>query len=119
MDGHSDHWIPWRGNLVYENPKGRAGHWQRHIVFQVTDNESPTFDDLTGDGKPELICQTSGEVGPKSALDRLATRNPTGTTLLGPGNSTRSLRGKGVGSVTRTGSVLAISAVTAEKTFLK
>ena len=33
-----------------ENPKGRAGHWQRHIVFQVTDNESPTFDDLTGDG---------------------------------------------------------------------
>src|SRR5258708_21574746 len=27
----------------YENPKGREGHWQKHIVLDVTDNESPTF----------------------------------------------------------------------------
>src|SRR5207247_6855862 len=40
----------------YENPKGREGHWQRHKVFDVVDNESPTWGDLTGDGKPELIC---------------------------------------------------------------
>src|SRR5436309_2941486 len=40
----------------YENPKGRDGHWQKHIVLDVTDNESPTFTDLTGDGKPEIVC---------------------------------------------------------------
>lgn len=47
----------------FENPKGREGHWQKHIVFQVTDNESPTFEDLTGDGKPELICNSGGYFG--------------------------------------------------------
>lgn len=51
----------------YENPKNKDGHWNRHVVFEVTDNESPTFADLTGDGKPELICQTSkaglGQIG--------------------------------------------------------
>src|SRR6266481_2268871 len=25
----------------YENPKGREGHWQRHVIFDVLDNESP------------------------------------------------------------------------------
>src|SRR5208283_980880 len=30
----------------YENPKGREGHWQRHVVFDVVDNESPGFTDI-------------------------------------------------------------------------
>ena len=47
----------------YENPRGRAEHWQRHIVFTVTDNESPHFTDLTGDGKPELVCNSEGFLG--------------------------------------------------------
>lgn len=42
----------------YENPKGKDGHWQKHQVVDFTDNESPTFGDLTGDGKPELIFHT-------------------------------------------------------------
>ncbi|MBI3850015.1 MAG: VCBS repeat-containing protein [Verrucomicrobia bacterium] len=47
----------------YENPKGREGLWQRHKVFDVVDNESPTWGDLTGDGKPELICNSGGYFG--------------------------------------------------------
>jgi hypothetical protein len=47
----------------YENPKGRAGDWTKHVVFEVTDNESPTFADITGDGKPELICASKGAYG--------------------------------------------------------
>ncbi len=47
----------------YENPRGREGHWQRHIVFETTDNESPTFEDITGDGKPEIICNSGGHFG--------------------------------------------------------
>ena len=47
----------------YENPKGEVGHWKRHLVIDVTDNESPTFTDLTGDGKPELVCSSKGVYG--------------------------------------------------------
>ncbi len=35
----------------------------RHKVFDQTDNESPTFTDITGDGKPELVCITKGQYG--------------------------------------------------------
>jgi hypothetical protein len=47
----------------YENPKGREGHWQSHIIFKTVDNESPTFGDITGDGKPEIICNANGCFG--------------------------------------------------------
>jgi len=47
----------------FENPKNKEGHWTRHKIFDQTDNESPTFADLTGDGRPELICITKGQYG--------------------------------------------------------
>ncbi len=47
----------------FENPKGKDGHWPKHIVLDVTDNESPTFTDLTGDGKPEIVCSSKGFYG--------------------------------------------------------
>lgn len=47
----------------YENPRGDSGHWKRHVALAITDNESPTFGDLTGDGRPELICNSEGYIG--------------------------------------------------------
>ena len=47
----------------FENPRGKAGHWVRHQVFDKTDNESPLFGDITGDGRPELVCITAGRYG--------------------------------------------------------
>src|SRR6266478_394495 len=47
----------------YENPKGREGHWQRHVIFDVLDNESPGLVDVTGDGKPEILCCSRGCIG--------------------------------------------------------
>jgi hypothetical protein len=52
----------------YENPKGQKAadgteHWTRHKVFNVVDNESPTFTDLTGDGQPEVVCNSGGFFG--------------------------------------------------------
>ncbi|HWW01040.1 MAG TPA: VCBS repeat-containing protein [Candidatus Acidoferrum sp.] len=47
----------------YENPKGGEGHWQKHVIFDVLDNESPGFADITGDGKPEILCCSHGYLG--------------------------------------------------------
>ena len=47
----------------YENPKGVEGHWQKHVIFDVLDNESPGFADVNGDGKPEILCCSRGCIG--------------------------------------------------------
>jgi hypothetical protein len=55
--------FPGAETFWYENPKGKDGHWTQHLALDVTDNESPTFADLTGDGKPELVCSSKGSYG--------------------------------------------------------
>jgi hypothetical protein len=69
-DFNNDQWpdilivgFPGQSTAWYENPKGKEGHWKRHVAAKVTDNESPTFGDLTGDGKPELIFHAHGQLG--------------------------------------------------------
>lgn len=47
----------------YKNPKALDGHWQRHVILDVLDNESPGFVDVTGDGKPEILCCSKGFIG--------------------------------------------------------
>lgn len=54
---------PGKETAWYENPKNKEGHWARHVIFGVTDNESPQLGDMNGDGKPELICHTEGYLG--------------------------------------------------------
>ena len=49
--------------LVFENPKGKPGHWKRHQVFDWVSNESPTLSDLVGDARPELVCTRRGQFG--------------------------------------------------------
>jgi len=55
--------FPGQQSAWYENPKGKEGHWEKHVVLDVTDNESPTFTDITGDGKPEIVCASKGSYG--------------------------------------------------------
>lgn len=65
-DGWNDILIigfPGETTAWYENPKKPDALWTRHVVFDVTDNESPTFTDITGDRKPELICASQGYYG--------------------------------------------------------
>jgi len=66
QDGWTDvlvYRFPGKDASWYENPKGREGHWQRHFIFDVVDNESPGFADVNGDGKPEIICCSGGYIG--------------------------------------------------------
>ena len=53
--------FPGEEGYWFENPKGelkagRAGLWKKCVAVQGLDNESPTFSDVTGDGKPEIVC---------------------------------------------------------------
>jgi hypothetical protein len=65
-DGWSDILVyTWPGKEAawYENPQKRDGHWFRHVILAVADNESPDLLDVNGDGKPELLCHTGGQLG--------------------------------------------------------
>ena len=47
----------------FANPQGKEGNWERHTILKVVDNESPDFNDITGDGIPELVCDSGGHIG--------------------------------------------------------
>ncbi|MFN7629259.1 MAG: FG-GAP repeat domain-containing protein, partial [Pirellula sp.] len=85
MSGYADHFFAWVHDVngdgwndvltvgfpgtaafVYENPGKdirNHGPWKKHQVFDWVSNESPEFTDITGDGKPELICTRAGMFG--------------------------------------------------------
>ena len=59
----------------YRNPHNRNGHWPKHEIWHVANNESPAFADVTGDGNPELILGSGNRLGylplpPKSDAER-------------------------------------------------
>lgn len=65
-DGWTDILIlgfPGEQSWWFENPKGADGLWKQHVALDVTDNESPHFTDITGDGKPEIVCMSKGRIG--------------------------------------------------------
>ncbi len=47
----------------FKNPGTADGVWERNIVLQVVDGEAPTWADITGDGRPELVFMTGGVLG--------------------------------------------------------
>lgn len=55
--------FPGEKSSWFENPKGGDGLWKEHVALEVTDNESPAFVDITGDGKPEIVCSSKGSYG--------------------------------------------------------
>ncbi len=55
--------FPGKETYWYENPQNQPGHWARHTILDVTDDESPGFGDLLGNGQPALICCSGGYAG--------------------------------------------------------
>ena len=65
-DGWTDvliYGFPGQDASWYQNPQDKGGRWTRHKVFETVDNESPQWGDITGDGKPEIICHAGGFLG--------------------------------------------------------
>jgi hypothetical protein len=51
--------FPGTATAWLENPKGEKRPWARHVVVDVTNNESPEYLDLDGDGNNEMLLGTS------------------------------------------------------------
>ncbi len=69
-DFNGDGWLdvltvgfPGKPAYVYENPRGKEGHWPRHEVLNAVSNESPHFVNIVGDEQPELVCTNAGRFG--------------------------------------------------------
>jgi hypothetical protein len=101
-DGWTDILIlgfPGEQSWWFENPQGKDGLWTQHIALEVTDNESPTFTDLTGDGRPEIVCSSGGFLGyaefdPKNPAEKFKWHN-----ISPKGPWQRFTHGFGVGDV--------------------
>ncbi len=56
--------FPGKEARLYLNPGTHDDKpWPMLIVADMVDNESPVFTDITGDGKPEIVCSTGGKFG--------------------------------------------------------
>jgi hypothetical protein len=87
----------------YENNQGAEGYWAEHVAYSVVDNESATFADIDGDGKPELITQSNG-YGGWAQPDWSNPEQPwTFRNVTQKGNWARYTHGMGVGDVNSDG----------------
>lgn len=57
--------FPGTPTVWLENPKGVERPWPVHVAVPVTNNESPEYLDVDGDGKRELLCSCPAD--PKAA----------------------------------------------------
>jgi putative membrane-bound dehydrogenase-like protein len=55
--------FPGKETWWFENPHGKSETWERHVILEMTDGESPSFTDITGDGVPDLVCANGGKFG--------------------------------------------------------
>lgn len=90
--------FPGEQSYWYENPQGKEGNWKRYDILKVTDNESPGWVDLTGDGKPEIVCSSGGFFGFASPGEDPTKEWPF-TKISGNAAGGRFTHGLGVGDV--------------------
>lgn len=54
----------------FENPKESGKPWKKHLAVPVTNNESPQYLDVDGDGKRELLCAFAPDTPSSDGPDR-------------------------------------------------
>ena len=93
--GETAHW--------YRNPGPRKELWSAYPAFSGVDNESPHFTDLTGDGKPELVCCHAGTIGYASPNWNQPKEKWTFTAVTENRGYQRYTHGLGIGDVNEDG----------------
>jgi hypothetical protein len=53
--------FPGKDTSWYENPRGGDGPWKRHLIIPVSNNESPQYLDLNGNGHKVLLMATNSD----------------------------------------------------------
>lgn len=91
--------FPGKESWWFENPQGGEGKWKQHVAIDVTDNESPHFTDLTGDGRPEIVCTSGGFVGYAEFDPKNPTAKWTWRNISPKGHWGKFTHGFGVGDV--------------------
>ncbi|MBL9174732.1 MAG: VCBS repeat-containing protein [Verrucomicrobiales bacterium] len=102
QDGWDDILIlgfPGEKSSWYENPKGASVLWKEHVALEVTDNESPAFLDITGDGRPEIVCASKGTYGYATPDPKDPTRPWTWHAVSPNNNYHKFTHGMGVGDI--------------------
>jgi hypothetical protein len=83
----------------YENPRGSSRHWKKHFVFERVKGESPPFQDVDGDGRPELVAHWEDQWG----LIQPDWKQPTNAWMFRPvtakGKWEQFYHGTGIGDV--------------------
>jgi hypothetical protein len=94
----------------WQNPGSAGGDWKRHTCLKVTNNESPTYLDLDGDGKRELICSTQDKAIGSRYLFAKPAKDPTAlwdvtkiSSELSPNLTHQYYHGLGIGDINRDG----------------
>ena len=105
-DINGDGWLdvlvcgfPGKEAFWYRNPAGKRAAWERHLAFPVVDNESPTFGDITGDGRPELVFHTGGVLGYAGPSDSSGTERWPFKGCSAPGKWQKYTHGLGYGDI--------------------
>lgn len=102
--------FPGKQTWWLENPQSTGGPWKRHEMVAVTNNESPQYVDINGDGKRELIAGTSPDPEQTDGPDRYMaffsrTNDPYASWKInrvsqaGAPSTTRYSHGLGVGDI--------------------
>jgi hypothetical protein len=62
--------FPGKETFWYENPKGEPGPWKRHLITQVSNNESPSYVDIDGTGQRSLVMGIAPDSAHSDGKDR-------------------------------------------------
>jgi hypothetical protein len=68
--------FPGAPTIWYENPKNTGQPWTARQAVAVTNNESPAYVNVNGDGRRELVFGHSPDGNPNSAQRKLAFASP-------------------------------------------
>ncbi|MGJ8634291.1 MAG: FG-GAP repeat domain-containing protein [Luteolibacter sp.] len=101
-DGWQDYLVagfPGKETFWYENPQGAEELWKRRVALDVTENESPMFVDVDGDGQVDLLCMRKGVIG-YASYDQKSPEEPWKWHPISPNNKyMKFTHGMGAGDI--------------------